>query len=141
MVCWTKEVTNMLIGEVSKQFNIPADTLRYYDRIRLLSPRRQGGVRRYSEADLKKLAAIVKMKKLMFSLEEIQIILSADAQIDKSLQQASPDLCAAQALLSQIGAKLREVEALAENIKEVKGELARLAAKVKTVLEAGEHDA
>ncbi|MDD2283061.1 MAG: MerR family transcriptional regulator [Eubacteriales bacterium] len=131
----------MFIGDVSKQFNIPADTLRYYDRIGLLSPGRQRSVRRYSEADLLKLAAIVKMKKLMFSLEEIQIILSADAQIDKSLQQASPDLCAAQALLSQIGAKLREVEALAENIKEVKGELARLAAKVKTVLEAGEHDA
>ncbi|HBI56220.1 MAG TPA: hypothetical protein DG577_10195 [Firmicutes bacterium] len=129
----------MFIGDVSKQFNIPADTLRYYDRIGLLSPRRQGGVRRYSEADLNKLAAIAKMKKLMFSLNEIQIILSADAQIDKSLQQASPDLSAAQALLSQIRAKLREVEALAENIKEVKRELARLAAKVKTVLEAGEY--
>ena len=130
----------MFIGEVSKQFNIPADTLRYYDRIGLLSPGRQRSVRRYSKADLQKLAAIVKMKKLMFSLNEIQIILSADAQIDKSLQQASPDRSAAQALLSQIRAKLREVEALAENIKEVKGELARLAAKVKTVLEAGEHD-
>jgi DNA-binding transcriptional MerR regulator len=124
----------MLIGDVSKQFNIPADTLRYYDRIRLLSPRRQGGVRRYSEEDLKKLAAIVKMKKLMFSLGEIQTILAADAQIDKELQQARLDRSAAQALLNQIGAKIREIETMQENIEEVKGELARLAAKVKTVL-------
>lgn len=124
----------MLIGDVSKQFNIPADTLRYYDRIGLLSPRRQGGVRRYSEADLKKLAAIAKMKKLMFSLEEIQIILAADAQIDKELQQASLDRSAARALLKQLDAKLREVEAMERNIKAVKGELARLAAKVKTAL-------
>lgn len=124
----------MLISDVSKQFNIPADTLRYYDRIGLLSPRRQGGVRRYSEADLKKLAAIAKMKKLMFSLEEIQIILAADAQIDKELQQASLDRSAARALLKQLDAKLREVEAMERNIKAVKGELARLAAKVKTAL-------
>lgn len=130
----------MLIGDISKQFNIPADTLRYYDRIGLLSPRRQGGVRRYSEADLKKLAAIVKMKQLMFSLDEIQIILAADAQIDKELQQARLDRSAAQALLSQIGAKLREVETMQENIEEVKGELARLAAKVKTVLREEEDE-
>ena len=130
----------MLIGDISKQFNIPADTLRYYDRIGLLSPRRQGGVRRYSEADLKKLAAIVKMKQLMFSLDEIQIILAADAQIDKELQQARLDRSAAQALLSQIGAKLREVETMQESIEEVKGELARLAAKVKTVLREEEDE-
>ena len=117
-----------------KQFNIPADTLRYYDRIGLLSPRRQGGVRRYSEADLIKLAAIAKMKKLMFSLEEIQIILAADAQVDKELQQAKLDRSAARALRSQIEAKLQEVKAMEKNIKAVKGELARLAAKVKTAL-------
>ena len=124
----------MLIGDVSKQFNIPADTLRYYDRIGLLSPRRQGGVRRYSGADLKKLAAIAKMKKLMFSLEEIQIILAADAQIDKGFEQASLDRSAARALLNKIEAKLREVRAMEKNIEAVKGELARLAAKVKTAL-------
>lgn len=140
MVCCAQEVIVMLIGDVSNQFNIPADTLRYYDRIGLLSPRRQGGVRRYSEADLKKLAAIVKMKQLMFSLDEIQIILAADAQIDKELQQARLDRSAAQALLSQIGAKLREVETMQENIEEVKGELARLAAKVKTVLREEEDE-
>lgn len=140
MVCCAQEVIVMLIGDISNQFNIPADTLRYYDRIGLLSPRRQGGVRRYSEADLKKLAAIVKMKQLMFSLDEIQIILAADAQIDKELQQARLDRSAAQALLSQIGAKLREVETMQENIEEVKGELARLAAKVKTVLREEEDE-
>jgi Zn-dependent M32 family carboxypeptidase len=74
------------------------------------------------------------MKKLMFSLEEIQIILAADAQVDKELQQAKLDRSAARALLSQIEAKLQEVKAMEKNIKAVKGELARLAAKVKTAL-------
>lgn len=136
MVCCAQEVINMLIGDVSKQFNIPADTLRYYDRIGLLSPRRQGGVRRYFQADLQKLAAIIKMKKLMFSLDEIRIILAADAQVDQELRQERLDRCAVQALLKQIDAKLQEVEAMQENIKEVKGELARLAAKITTVLRA-----
>lgn len=124
----------MLIGDVSKQFNIPADTLRYYDHIALLSPGRQGGVRKYSQGDLQKLEAVVKMKKLMFSLDEIRIILAADAQAEKELQQASPDLSAVQALHKQISSKLHEVEAMEENIKEVKEDLARLAAKIKAVL-------
>ena len=124
----------MLIGDVSKQFNIPADTLRYYDRIALLSPGRYGGVRKYSQGDLQKLTAIIKMKKLMFSLDEIRNILAADAQAEKELQQASPDLSAVQALHKQISSKLHEVEAMEENIKEVKEDLARLAAKIKAVL-------
>lgn len=125
----------MLIGDVAKEFHIPTDTLRYYDRIGLLSPRRQGGVRRYSQADLHRLAAIVKMKKLMFSLEEIKVILAADARIDQQLREKRLDPSAVLELSMQVGAKLQAVEALEDNIREVKEELTRLAAKIKSVLE------
>lgn len=42
----------MTIAEVSKQFDISADTLRYYERIGLIPPvpRTQSGIRNYDEA-------------------------------------------------------------------------------------------
>ena len=44
----------MRIAEVSKQFDISADTLRYYERIGLLSHvhRNESGIRDYGEQDL-----------------------------------------------------------------------------------------
>lgn len=43
----------MTIAEVSKQYNIPVDTLRYYERIGLLPPvnRSKSGFRDYTESD------------------------------------------------------------------------------------------
>ena len=45
----------MTIAEVSKQFDISADTLRYYERIGLIPPvpRTAGGIRDYDEASCK----------------------------------------------------------------------------------------
>ena len=45
----------MTIAEVSKQFDISADTLRYYERIGLIPPvpRTAGGIRNYDEASCK----------------------------------------------------------------------------------------
>lgn len=43
----------MLIAEVSKAYDIPADTLRYYERIGLIPPvtRNSNGIRDYQEED------------------------------------------------------------------------------------------
>ena len=45
----------MTIAEVSKRFDISADTLRYYERIGLIPPvpRTPGGIRDYDEASCK----------------------------------------------------------------------------------------
>lgn len=107
----------MLIGEISDQFNVTADTLRYYDRIGLLSPQRWVGLRRYSPTDRQKLSAIMKMKALMFSLVEIRA-LSADAAIDQSLRQAKPDPVAIRTLSVLVTAKLEEMDSLEEKLKQ-----------------------
>lgn len=43
----------MTIAEVSKKFGLPADTLRYYERIGLIPPvkRSSSGIRTYDETD------------------------------------------------------------------------------------------
>lgn len=44
----------MTIKEVSEKYNIPADTLRYYERIGMIPPvtRTPGGIRDYQEEDI-----------------------------------------------------------------------------------------
>lgn len=124
----------MLIGEVSALLQIPLETLRYYDRIGLVSPSRCGGRRHYSPADVEKLRAVAKMKSLLFSLAEIQAILAADAQVEESLAGAVPDQAAMKTLLAQIRRQRSKVEAIAANIQAVRSELTRLEDKILTAL-------
>ncbi len=68
----------MLIGEVSKKYNIGVETLRYYDKIGLLTVSRKDNNRYYTEEDIIKLQSIMAMKEMMFSLENIKRILEID---------------------------------------------------------------
>ncbi|KAB2328646.1 MerR family transcriptional regulator [Cytobacillus depressus] len=64
------------IQEVSRILGIPKDTLRYYDRIRIVSPSRDDNrYRRYSRDDLIDLMNIQIMQHADFSLDEIRGIL------------------------------------------------------------------
>jgi len=65
------------IGEVTKQFDVTADTLRYYEKIGLLQniARTDAGIRQYSEKDLSKLRFIKRAQYMNFSLAEITDLL------------------------------------------------------------------
>lgn len=54
----------MRISEVSKQCDVPVDTLRYYERIGLLPPidRRDNGIRDYSDLDVRRVNFIKCMR-------------------------------------------------------------------------------
>ncbi|MGF9698530.1 MerR family transcriptional regulator [Paenibacillus sp. MABNR03] len=61
------------IQEVSRMLGIPKDTLRYYDRIGIVSPfREENQYRRYSKNDLIDLMNIQIMQYADFSLDEIK---------------------------------------------------------------------
>jgi hypothetical protein len=77
------KVIQMKIGEVSKKYNISIETLRFYDKVGLLVPERINNIRYYSERHIKKLKEILKMKKLMFTLDEIKGILELVNIINK----------------------------------------------------------
>ena len=71
------------IGEFSKICQVSVKTLRYYDRIGLLKPSvtdRFTGYRYYDREQLEKMLRIQKLKRYGFSLEEIQPLLSCDAE-------------------------------------------------------------
>ncbi|AKN31525.1 MerR family transcriptional regulator [Clostridium carboxidivorans P7] len=69
------------IGEVSKICNIPIKTLRYYDEIKLLIPRKidpDSNYRYYSNDQLALVLVIKHFKKAGFSLKEIKVLLGRE---------------------------------------------------------------
>jgi len=65
-------------GEVALRFGCNLETVRYYEKIGLLPPpaRSQGGHRRYSLDDQRRLRFILRGRQLGFSIEELRSLLS-----------------------------------------------------------------
>ena len=64
----------MKVAEFEKKVGLSRDTLRYYEKIGVLTPplRRNNGYRYYGEAQLKEIAFIEKGKKIGFTLTAIK---------------------------------------------------------------------
>ena len=67
----------MLIGTLSKRTGCHIETIRYYERIKLLPkpPRSEGGHRLYDREQVKRLVFIRRSRELGFSLDEIRTLL------------------------------------------------------------------
>ncbi len=63
------------ISDLAETFTITPRTLRFYESKGLLSPKRQGVIRVYSEKDKVRLELALRAKRLGFSLEEIKEII------------------------------------------------------------------
>lgn len=103
--------SELTIGKLAKQVGVNIQTVRYYERRRLLSPtaRKSSGYRLYGEDALKRLRFIKNAQTLGFTLREISDLLS--------LRVSSTARCGdvqrkAQAKLVQVEAKIRDLRAL-----------------------------
>lgn len=73
-------MTALTIGEISRRADLPATTLRFYERVGLLpAPARAGGQRRYDESTVQRLDVIRLCKTAGFSLDEILTLFADDA--------------------------------------------------------------
>ena len=100
------------IGQLAKVVDVNVQTVRYYERLKLLSPsaRRPSGYRVYGEEEERRLRFIKNAQTLGFTLHEIAELLS--------LRVSSTARCGdvqrkAQAKLEQVTAKMRDLRALA----------------------------
>src|SRR3984893_15361723 len=68
---------NLPIGELSKQSGVNIETIRYYERIKMLAPppRTASGVRIYAATDLRILVFVRRARELGFSIDEIRALL------------------------------------------------------------------
>lgn len=67
--------TRFTIGQLAREFDVTARTLRFYEDKGLLSPDRQGQKRIYSRRDRARLKLILQGKRVGFALSEIQEML------------------------------------------------------------------
>ena len=99
----------LLIGQLAREAGVKADTVRFYERQKLLPapPRTGSGYRVYDGAALSRLRFIRKAQALGFSLDEIRRILSLRGHGKETCRCV---LSIAEATLSQTEAKLRELQ-------------------------------
>jgi DNA-binding transcriptional MerR regulator len=65
------------IGQLANSFGVTLRTLRFYESVGLLSPRRSGAARLYAQSDHDRIGLIVQGKKLGFTLREIRDLLAS----------------------------------------------------------------
>jgi MerR family mercuric resistance operon transcriptional regulator len=105
------------IGGLAKSAGVGVETVRYYQRRGLLPepPRPHGEVRRYGEADLRRLRFIRRAQAAGFTLEQIGELLALDRTDDRSrVRELATDRLAA---LNQRVAELEQSRAALERLR------------------------
>ncbi len=102
---------NMTIAEVSKLYDISADTLRYYERIGLIPPvsRSPGGIRNYTEDDCNWVYFIKCMRDAGLSIEVLVEYVSLFKQGDSTVKERKDLLIEQRAQLTKRIADLQGV--------------------------------
>jgi len=111
-------MNNLRIGDVTKELGLSADTLRYYEKIKLLPKiaRTESGIRIYDDKDISRLKFIQRAQRMNFSLAEISDLLSmrTDPQHARDeVRQLTAD-------------KLTDIEAQLKDLKTLRNELTLL---------------
>jgi Cu(I)-responsive transcriptional regulator len=108
----------MNIGEASRRCGLSSRTIRYYEQVGLVSPRRgTSGYRRYAGRDVSKLAFLRRARDLGFSLEQCRQLL----ELYDDEHRASADV------LRIAQTHLEEIERKLEDLRRLRGTLTRLA--------------
>ncbi len=107
------------IGELAKQFDITTRSIRFYEDEGLLSPRRQGQQRIYTNKDRVRLKLILRGKRLGFSLAETGRLFelydadnSSAAQLQKVLELISEKKLSLKQQMEDINVLLTELSGL-----------------------------
>lgn len=104
----------MNIGEIAERSGLPAKTIRYYEDIKLIQPRRDAnGYRNFDEADLHKLAFLARARSLGFSIDDCRQLLA----LFEDRSRASSDVkTLAQSHLDRIEKKLQELQSMRDTL-------------------------
>jgi MerR family transcriptional regulator, copper efflux regulator len=100
----------MNIGDVARASGLPPKTIRYYEDIGLIRPRRgPNGYRAFGTADVHKLAFLGRARSLGFSIEECRALL---ALYEDASRASSEVKRLAEAHLAQIDRKIAELQGM-----------------------------
>ena len=99
----------MKIAEVSEQYGLSADTLRYYERVGLIPPvnRSESGIRDYNELDLRRVDFIKCMRSAGLPIEVLIEYVGLVQKGDKTIEARKDILKEQRALLA---ARMKEIQ-------------------------------
>jgi Cu(I)-responsive transcriptional regulator len=111
----------MNIGELARAADTKAETIRYYERIKLLPvpPRTAGNYRDYSAAHIRRLTFIRRARDLGFSIEQIRALLDL---ADRKSQSCEAVDAIAREHLEDVKRKLADLAALRRELESLIGQ-------------------
>ena len=110
--------SNMTIGAVAKRAGVGIDTIRYYERERLLPPprRRASGYRDYDVVAVDRLRFIRRAKQLGFTLDEIRELLALSTDHVRGVRDVKHR---AQMRLAAIEQRIHELQRVRRGLKKL----------------------
>lgn len=130
-------VIKMEIGEFSRKTGITIDTLRYYHKIGLLMPEKINNRRFYTEEDLEKARAIIKLKNLNFTLYEIKLLFDLEKDIDENETLNNESRTKVNECLNIIKEKYEDIIRKEKDLIQIKFALEKMINKTNQLLESG----
>ena len=111
--------------EMCARFDVTPRTLRYYEYIELLSPRREGRARWYGPREIARMKLIMRGRRFGFSLEDIrQWLLIYQQQGTRAQYEVWVDLATRQ--LDVLAAQRDEIEASMTDLRKLRDETVEL---------------
>jgi len=100
------------IGELSRQTGVNIETIRYYERVKVLPapPRTASGRRRYGPVETRTLAFVRRSRELGFTLDEIRALLALSAENGQEACAEARELAAGH--LADVRAKVADLRAM-----------------------------
>ena len=123
----------MRTGELAQRAGVNVETLRYYEREKLLpSPQRtQGGYRIYGERELETVRFIKRCQQLGFTLREIRELEQLHRSFPDSAAAGKPPIARVKKFLELSEACLRGIEQKIEWLQTMRADLAHMAAELR----------
>ncbi len=112
-----KDEYTLTIGDLAREFGVTLRTLRFYEDRGLLSPRRSGTTRHYSQRDRARLSVILKGKQLGFTLTEIRAMVAEDRSLDEPAAKLEMSLAQIEDQISHLEAQRKEIDDALEELR------------------------
>ncbi|TAM88212.1 MAG: heavy metal-responsive transcriptional regulator, partial [Candidimonas sp.] len=111
----TQNIPHLTIGAVARRAGVTIDTIRYYERERLLSPprRRDSGYRDYDEVAIDRLKFIRHAKALGFTLDDIRELLALSADHERGVRGVKER---AQVRLQKLNLRIEELQRMRDGL-------------------------
>lgn len=112
---------NYSISQLAEEFQLTTRTIRYYEELQLLSPKRnESGRRVYSRKDYARLKLIIRGKRFGFSLEEIKEMIhlfdqdrSGRAQLERTIEYGNQKI-------EEVMERIKELEIMNHDLEKLR---------------------